>query len=508
MLAVGQIPDASQPVKVRVGSKAFTESVILGEIVALTAERDGYDVEHVAQLGGTRVVWNALITGEIDVYADYTGTIRKEVFTGETLPDDASLRRELAEHGILMTAPLGFNNTYAIGVKEETARRLNLRTISDLKKHTDLRFGFSSEFRDRVDDGWPGLRERYRLPHRSVRGMEHALAYRAMESGDIDVTDVYSTDSAVRRYQLRTLEDNLGFFPRYDAHFLYRRDLVDRAARLVESLLKLEGSIDDARMLSLNENVEIRNRSERLTAAGFLDEQRDDTASSDESEPGLAARVAGRTGEHLLLVLMSLLAAILVAVPLGVIAAKKPVAGQFIVGAAEIVQTIPGLALLIFMAVGFTSLNRFASAAGLPESWHLRTIGAPPVIVALFLYSLLPILRNTMTGIASVPEPLRESAAALGLPASARLWRIELPLASRTILAGIKTTAVINVGYAALGGLIGAGGYGQPIVAGLRRNSETLMMEGAIPAALLALLVKWAFELSERYVVPKGLRLS
>jgi osmoprotectant transport system permease protein len=138
----------------------------------------------------------------------------------------------------------------------------------------------------------------------------------------------------------------------------------------------------------------------------------------------------------------------------------------------------------------------------------LLGIGGRPAIVALFLYSLLPIVRNTYAGLNDIPSSLRESAEALGLTPFARLRLIELPMAARSILAGIKTAAVINVGTATLGALIGAGGYGQPILTGIRRDDVGMILEGAIPAAILALAVQGAFELAERFLVARGLRLK
>ncbi len=153
------------------------------------------------------------------------------------------------------------------------------------------------------------------------------------------------------------------------------------------------------------------------------------------------------------------------------------------------VQTIPSLALLIFMIPLFGIRER-------------------PAIAALFLYSRLPIVRNTYAGLHDIPLHIRESAVALGLPRLARLRLVELPMASRAILAGIKTSAVINVGTATLGGYIGAGGYGQPIFTGLRLDDMGLILQGAIPAAVLALAAQGLFEIAERFWVPKGLRLK
>ncbi|MGA7980872.1 MAG: ABC transporter permease, partial [Chromatiaceae bacterium] len=201
------------------------------------------------------------------------------------------------------------------------------------------------------------------------------------------------------------------------------------------------------------------------------------------------ARFRRHTREHLLLVAISLSAAVLVAVPLGIAAARRPRWGQAILGLVGIVQTIPSLALFVFMI-------------------PLLGIGGPPAVAALFLYSLLPIVRNTHAGLTGVPAEVRESAEVLGLSADARLRLVELPLAARSILAGIKTSAVLNVGTATLAALIGAGGYGQPILTGIRLDDLGLILQGAIPAAVLALLVQGIFELIEPLVVPRGLRLK
>lgn len=472
---------------VGVGSKVFTESVILGEIVTGLAASTGASAVHHQQLGGTRILWNALRAGEIDIYPEYTGTIRQEILAGRGIEDDESMRRALEAEGIVMSRSLGFSDTYALGMKEERAQALGIRTISDLRNHGDLRFGFSSEFLDRAD-GWPALRDRYQLPQRDVRGLDHDLAYRGLASGTLDVTDLYSTDAEIRFYHLRVLEDDLRHFPAYDAVLLVRADLERRAPLVVAALGRLEGLISVDAMVDMNARAKIEKISEKQVAADFL-------AANLSIAPGGSRRetafgqLAARTREHLVLVALSLGASIFVAVPLGVLSAKRPRIGQGILGVVGIIQTIPSLALLVFMV-------------------PLLGIGAPPAIFAMFLYSLLPIVRNTFTGLRDIPIPARESAEALGLPSFARLRLIELPMASRAILAGIKTSAVINVGTATLGALIGAGGYGQAILTGIRlADYRLLILQGAIPAAALALLVQALFEIAERVVVPKGLRV-
>ncbi len=479
LLASGCNRDAAVERPLRVGSKKFTESVILGELLELSLEEAGFSTTHRRQLGGTRVLWNALLRGDIDAYVDYTGTLREEIFADRELGQDG-LDEALAEVGLRCSATLGFNNTYALGMLEPLAERLGLRRISQLVDHPDLVLGFTNEFLDRPD-GWPGLREAYGLEQRP-RGLDHDLAYQGLAAGSLQVIDLYSTDAEIAYYGLRVLQDDRQHFPTYQPLVLYRADLPLAAAN---ALSRLEGRIDGATMVRLNAAVKIERQAEAAVAADFLLHAFDlrVTAVVD----SLWTRLRHRTAEHLWLVLLSLGAAILVAIPLGIAAARRPRLGQLLLAAVGVLQTIPSLALLVLMI-------------------PLLGIGAPPALAALFLYSLLPIVRNTYIGLRSIPGELMQSAAALGLPAAACLRRVELPLAAPAILAGVKTSAVINIGTATLGALIGAGGYGQPILTGIRLDDLGLILEGALPAAGLALLAQGLFELAERRLVSAGLR--
>ena len=479
-ILVGSSPALAGGPVVRVGSKAFTESLLLGEIYAGLCLDGGVAVEHVRQLGGTQVLWNALLSGAIDLYPDYAGSIEQEIFGGK-VHGDAAVREALAEHHVLMSRSLGFSDTYAVGMKESEANRLGLRALSDLALHPELKFGFSNEFMARPD-GWPGLRDAYRLPQTNVRGLDHDLAYRGLASGTIDATDLYSTDAEIPYYKLRVLEDDRHHFPDYQAVFLYRDDLAPRA---VAAITRMEGRIDERSMRALNARAKLDKVPDTTVATEFLASTFQ--VKSRRRTEGWQRSLLRHTAEHLWLVAISLSCAILIAIPLGIAAARRPRLGKYILGAAGVLQTIPSLALLVFMI-------------------PLFGIGAEPAIVALFLYSLLPIIRNTAEGLQSIPLALRESAEALGLPPGARLRHIDLPMASRSIFAGIKTSAVINVGGATLGALVGAGGYGQPILTGIRLDDPELILQGAVPAALLALLVQSAFDRLERAMVPKGLR--
>jgi osmoprotectant transport system permease protein len=474
------------PGEVRVGSKKFTESVVLGEIATQVLRGAGLRAEHRAQLGGTQVLWHALLAGEIDLYPEYTGTLREDIV--RALPGDAgddALRSWLARQGVGMTASLGFEDSYALGMKKDDAARLNVTRISDLLAHPQLRLGFSEEFLHR-GDGWPMLKRRYGLPQTDVRQLDHDVAYRALAAGDIDVTDLYTTDAEIPSNHLVVLADDLGHFPGYRAVLLYRSDLPERSPAALAALGVLEGRIPVDVMQRLNARVKMDRVTERAVAADFLATTLSLEAAA--APEGRVRRVARAVVEHLALVLMSLGAAIVVAIPLGVAAARRRRLGAVILAVAGVVQTIPTLALLVFMI-------------------PLLGIGTAPAVAALFLYSVLPIVRNTMAGLTGIPSSLLESADVLGLSSSARLWKVDLPLASPSILAGIQTSAVINVGTATLGALIGAGGLGQPILTGIRLDDLSLILEGAVPAALLALMVQAFFACLGRMLIPKGLRL-
>ncbi|MEP7041582.1 MAG: glycine betaine ABC transporter substrate-binding protein [Dokdonella sp.] len=465
-----------------IGSKNFTESIVLADIVSLEAQRHALAIEHRQALGGTRILWRALTEGSIDLYPEYTGTLVRELLPGLAADADlATIRAALAKQDIGISEPLGFEDSYALGMREAIAARASISTVSDLHAHPELRLGLSSEFVDR-EDGWPGLQRAYALPQQP-RGMDHDLAYRALADAAIDVVDLYTTDAEIPYYRLRVLVDDRHYFPPYRAVLLFRLQALRETPALQETLDALAGRIDIDAMRTMNAEVKLQHRSERAVAAAFLG-----VTDSTSADAGRLQRILQRTREHLVLVGISLALAIVLAVPLGVLAARRRRLGQLVIAASGVLQTVPSLAMFVFMI-------------------PLFGIGAAPAIAALFMYSLLPIVRNTHAGLVGIAPELRESAAALGLPPSERLFRIELPLALRSMLAGIKTAAVINVGTATLGALIGAGGYGQPIITGIRLDDIGLILEGAIPAAVLALLVQGVFELIEQRLTPRGLRL-
>jgi osmoprotectant transport system permease protein len=466
-----------------VGSKRFTESYILGEIVRQTLQSQGVNAEHKQGLGNTGILEQALASGAVDVYPEYTGTIVRELLKRPQTsgnPSLAELNEWLAPRGLKVAAPLGFNNTYALAMLESRAAELGITRVSDLLQPAALalRLGLSHEFLER-GDGWPALKAAYKLPLVAPAGLDHGLAYDAVRAGKVDLIDIYSTDAKVGRYKLRVLQDDLGFFPKYDAVLLMRK-AVD-----VRPLAALEGRIDAAAMIAMNAQVELDGRSFAEVAKGFL-------ASAAPVSPKprqtfmqrlFAPDFARLAWQHLMLVFGSLLIAIVAGVPLGIAAWRWPRSARWLLGAVAVLQTVPSLALLAFLIA------------------LLGSIGLVPALVALFLYALLPIVRNAHAGLNGVPAGLAQAALSLGLTPAQTLRHVQLPLALPTLMAGVKTAAVINVGTATMAAFIGAGGFGERIVAGLAVNDNSAMLAGALPAAVLALLVQALFDAVERVLV-------
>lgn len=479
VLALLAAPHGHGKEPIVVGSKTFTESHLLGEVVAQLLEARGFAVERRLSLGGTLIAFEAVAAGELDVYPEYTGTLERAILHAPDI-SRSELRSRLAAQGLDFAVALGFNNSYAVTVPQALARERGLQRISDLAAHPDLALGFSHEFLNRKD-GWPALQALYQLPQRPT-GIEHNLAYRALNSGALAATDAYSTDGELERYQLQLLEDDRGLFPVYDAGLLLRRDL-DPAA--LDVLRQLEGRIDERRMQALNSAVAVDGESpfdvagRFLREAGLVDEVRES-----ESRP---ARILRHSGDHLRLTLVALVLASLVAIPLSVLVSRFARLASSLQYAAGLIQTVPALALLALLI-------------------PLLGLGQATAILALFLYSLLPIVRNTLAGLTGVDPLLKEVARSMGMTRRQQLLRVELPLAAPMMVAGIRTAAVISIGTATLAAFVGAGGLGEPILTGLSLNDHRLILEGAIPAALLALATEFAFERLERRLLPAHLR--
>ncbi|MBU2712899.1 glycine betaine ABC transporter substrate-binding protein [Zooshikella harenae] len=467
-----------------VGSKAFNEGYLLGEIIAQKLAHDGFDVERKLGLGKTIITYEALKQGEIDVYVEYTGTLAQAILKLENTPSLKVLQQRAKKEGLKVLPRLGFNNTYALVISEQIAKQNNISSISDLVNHPDLSLGISHEFLKRKD-GWQPLAAAYDLPYQPV-GIEHSLAYQAIANEQIAITDAYTTDGDIARYQLRILKDDKQFFPRYDAVPLIRND-ADPA--LINSLQALANRIDEAKMQQLNSQVVNDDQSFAEVAEQFLiDEALIKSKSSESQDLNSPWQLLPRyIVEHLQLTILALICSCLVGIPLSIAVYRQPKASRMLVYCTGLLQTIPSIALLALMI-------------------PLLGIGWIPAVVALFLYSLLPIVRNTLTALLTLDPVMQQVAVGMGLTPREQLRHVYIPLAVPMIFSGIRTAAIINIGTATLAAFIGAGGLGEPIVMGLSLNDTTLVLFGAVPAALLAIFTEWLFEGVERRFIPAHLR--
>jgi len=495
-----------------VASKPFGESYLLAELFAQLLESRGLRVERRPGLGATEIAFGALRSNAIDVYPEYTGTgllaILHEPLDSAMRADPrrtfAHVARRFAEsYGVRWLAPLGFQNGYAIAVRRDLATRLALRTLSDLARAgPDLVAGFTSDFIGRPD-GLAGLSSVYGLRFKAVRPLAPAVKYVALAESAVDVIDGYSTDGLLAKYDLVTLVDDRAFFPPYEAAALVSPRLARDRADAIAVLALLSGRLDEAAMRSYNRRIEMDGEPIPTVAASVLralgltsDSAASDRAASagERTSSGLVDFMLDRRAEtmnlalrHFQLVLVALLAAVIVAVPLGLVLERAQAGAEWIIGGLGVLQTIPSIALLAFMI-------------------PLLGVGVWPALVALWLYALYPIARNTYTGVRSADPEAVEACEAMGATAVQRLLWVRLPLAAPIVVAGIRTAAVISVGAATLAAFIGAGGLGEPIVTGLALADSRLILSGALPAALLAIVVDAALAVVERAVRPAHLR--
>ncbi len=476
LILFGSGVTSGQDKPIIVASKNFNESYLLAEIMSQLLEIGGFSVERKFGLGGTLVCYEALASGEVDLYAEYTGTASQVILKiHEKAPQIEALNSLFAKDDLRMLGSFGFNNTYAMALKKSLADKEGIERVSQLSDHPQLKMAFSLEFLNR-EDGWPGLDQIYQIGG-APTGIEHGLAYQAIDEGKIDVTDAYSTDGDLERYRLVTLEDDKGYFPQYLAAPLLRKDLPDNVK---DTLAILAGLLDDERMRALNAEVVVHGRSFAEVARVFLKQEGLGETSVTESK--LWQRLLTNTIIHLQLTAIALALGCMFGLSIGIAVFRSHAVSRVVVYIAGLLQTIPSIALLALMI-------------------PLFGIGKTPAIVALFLYSILPILRNTITALITIDPLLKRVAEAIGLKRSQQLRYILIPLAMPNILAGIRTAAVISIGTATLAAFIGAGGLGEPIVTGLALNDTNLILQGAIPAACLAIIVELLFEGVERLAV-------
>ena len=472
----------------RIGSKRFTESYILAELLAQHAAPHTRVAPQVHPgLGNTAIVYEALRSGQIDLYPEYAGTISQEILKSAAPMTLVQMHQALAPLGLGVAVPLGFNDGYALAMRATDAKAAGISRLSELATQPTLKLGLSNEFIGRAD-GWRGLAQRYSLKQLPV-GLDHGLAYDAIGAKQVDVIDIYTTDAKIDSLGLRVLEDDLHYFPRYDAVVLYRLDVPTRHPKAWTALQSLSGRINEAMMIAMNARAELKGVAFDVIArdqlAALASSAPPAPALLDTAERGFWAKLfapdlARLARQHLMLVAIAVGLATLLGVPVAVMTYKHPRLNAAVLGSTGLLQTVPSIAMLAVLI----SL--------------LGAIGTLPALIALTLYALLPIMRNTATGLAQVPFGLRLAGQALGLTARQSLRHIELPLALPTIVAGVRTATAISIGTATIAAFVGAGGFGERIVTGLALNDRDLLLAGALPAALLAFLSEALFELLER----------
>ncbi len=369
----------------RVGAKNFNEGFLLGEILAQLLEYHGYSVVRQFNLGGTLVCFEALKNNEIDMYPEYSGTIAEQILGEDENLSLAELRTAVGEKfGLDIGAPYGFNNTYALAVKRDLALNYDLQKISDLAAFPELRMAFSYEFLER-QDGWKNLSKYYGLPQKPV-GIEHGLAYQALVEDQVDLIDIYSTDGEISRYDLFILQDDRHFFPDYQAVTFYRSELPTSVIRIVNLL---SNRFDEAQMQQLNRLVVFEGKSYAEVAGTFLSGKNLITGVDQSDKISLLSDIYDKTLEHLKLTFIALLAAMLVAIPAGIAVYNTPVIAKPLLYLSSLLQTIPSIALLALMI-------------------PLFGIGVLPAVIALFLYALLPLLRNTIVALFGIDPLLKK----------------------------------------------------------------------------------------------------
>lgn len=491
---------------VTISSKQFSESVTLSEMLGILLEENyNFRIKRKHALGGTQVAFEALKNGSIDIYPEYTGTGYVSILKESGLDSASKIHSFLQEEfkkrfGIVWSEPLGFNNTYAVAVKNDDKRFENIKTISQLSEaQFEYRLAAPYEFMERKD-GYAAMKMAYNLelPQKNVKSMEAGLMYPAIRNGSVDVIFCYSTDGKIKGANLRLLEDDKSFFPPYEVAFTVRKEVYDKYPELRAAIGILEDSITEEEMINLNFLVDGKKQDSQTVARNFLIERGliEGDLTTRQASTGFfdytwnkRAYLLKITKEHLILSFLSLLIAMLISIPLGIMMTRIKNLEKFIFPVVNTIQTIPSLALLGFM-IPFLG------------------IGVIPAIIALFLYSLLPLMRNTYIGIQGIDPELIEASKSVGLTQRQILLRVEIPIALPVILAGLRTAAVMVVGMATLAALIGAGGLGDPIFRGVSTVNSYLILLGAIPSALLAILIDKLIGALEKKLVSPGLLIG
>ncbi|MCZ0932030.1 MAG: ABC transporter permease subunit, partial [Oligoflexia bacterium] len=354
------------------------------------------------------------------------------------------------------------------------------------------------EFVERKD-GFSNFVKKYQLGFQKdkIWTMNQGLMYSALKNKKMDMIMAYSTDGRIKAFDLKTLKDDKHFFPAYEVAYLTRSSLLTQYPKIKKAFKDLEGNITEKEMIFLNNQVDQLKYDSSQTARNFLIKKNllEDNIQNLKQQSWLDYYISKKDYffkifyEHLLLIFVSLFFALLTAIPIGLWASYSVRVEKIVFLIVNTLQTVPSLALLAlfipFLGIGFL-----------------------PAVVTLFIYSLLPVIRNTFEGIKNIDRVFISAGAGIGLNSRQILRYVQIPLALPMILAGVRTSAVIVVGTATLAAFIGAGGLGDPIFRGIATLNSKLIFLGAVPACLLAVFIDRLLAFLEVVIIPKGLKLE
>lgn len=488
-----------------IGSKVFSESLILGEMLGLILEKKfNQPVIRRLNLGGTKVVFDALQKGDIDTYPEYTGTgyvfiLKKKDFSRDPkLIYDQVKKAYYDQFKIIWGPPIGFNNAYDLAVRSDDPDFEDIDSLSELPKDlSEYRFTSAHEFMERTD-GFNAFKKFYGLKfdQDNVIGMDAGLMYAALQDEQVDMIMAYGTDGRISAYHLKVIADDKHFFPPYWAAWVFKEETLKKYPHLKDAMNIFHNLINKKEMQKMNAQVDQFKRSPRDVARNFLISKgilhgkivKGKKRSFLQFVYKKRKYLLKVTKDHIKLSALSLLLALLISLPTGILLTRFEKLAGPVFAVVNTLQTIPSLALLGLLI-------------------PLTGIGFTPAIIALFLYSLLPLIRNTYTGINGVNKNYIEASKGMGLTSLQILKSVEIPLAMPVILAGVRTSSVIVIGTATLAALVGAGGLGEPIFRGVATINSQLILLGAVPSALLAIIVDKLLALAELRLISKGLQL-
>lgn len=490
-------------------TKSFTEQHILSAMTVQYLQKKGFQVQPQTNIAAV-ISRNAMVNKQIDITWEYTGTsliifnrIDKRMSPQETYD---TVKRLDAKLGLVWLKPADMNNTYAFAMQRKRAESENITTISQMvAKIEQVRqndpdhnwmLGLDLEFAGR-SDGMKPLQQAYQmqLDRPQIRQMDPGLVYNAVRDGLVDAGLVYTTDGRVKGFDLKVLEDDKGFFPSYAVTPVVRKEVLEANPGLDDALNTLSGLLNNDVISTLNAQVDIEHRTPQQVAHQFLqDKGLLSGAPMDTIHYMLdnAGYLASLTFQHLWLVALAVGLAIIIGVPLGVLIVRHKWLATPVLGAATLLLTIPSIALFGLMIPLFSLIG--------------HGIGVLPAVTAVFLYSLLPIVRNTHTALDSLPPGLREAGRGIGMTFWQRLRWVEIPMALPVIFGGIRTAVVMNIGVMAIAAVIGAGGLGLLLLNGISGSDIRMLIAGALMICLLAIVLDWLLHRLQVVLTPKGIR--